>query len=392
MIGVVVVSRSRDVAPSVAGMPLALRNALLLQSVGCEALRVWGEGAEAWCAWIFRDDRVRVPCEVASGALQGPYLSVSDDALLDAATLRALARAPAVLFEGADPVAVHRASGVAAEPLRDAGEGALHGGVNPALRVRSAEEARAASRVLLQRLRKPQDGIVSRALNRRISLAVTSVLCRTPLRPNQLSVGILAIGALGAWCAAQGNHAALAVGGVLFQAQSVLDGCDGELARLTFRGSRLGEWVDTVGDDLTNYAYFGAAAVGLSRAGLGALPLALGAVGVGAGLLASGIEYVYLARIGSGDLLKYPLGFGKDPGVSEQEAREASGAKRLAGALRPLFKRDFFVFAAMLCALAGPRATLVMLALFAAGAVATLGAVLRSEWARRGVAPGQEGA
>jgi len=44
----------------------------------------------------------------------------------------------------------------------------------------------------------------------------------------------------------------------------------------------------------------------------------------------------------------------------------------------------------MLAALAGPSATLVMLALFAGGAALTLAAVLRSEWARRGVAPGQE--
>ena len=56
----------------------------------------------------------------------------------------------------------------------------------------------------------------------------------------------------------------------------------------------------------------------------------------------------------------------------------------------PLFKRDFFVFAAMLAALAGPRATLGMLGLFALGASLTLVAVLRSEWSRRGIAPGEE--
>lgn len=390
MIGVVVVGCGPREALRVAGMPLALRNALLLQSVGCEALRVWGEGAEAWSVAIFADDRVRVPCDAASGEMEGPYLSVADDAVLDLATLRALARAPAVLFEGGAAVALHRGPDGRAEPLRDAGEGALHEGVSLCLRARDVSEAKGATRALLQRLRKPQDGVVSRALNRRLSLAVTSVLCRTALRPNQLSVAILAVGAVGAWSAAQGTPGALALGGALFQAQSVLDGCDGELARLTFRGSRLGEWVDTVGDDLTNYAYFGAAALGLHRAGLGALPLAVGAVGVGAGLLASGIEYVYLARIGSGDLLKYPLGFGKDAGVSDDALAEATGIKRLAGALRPMFKRDFFVFAAMLCAFLGARATLVMIGLFAVGAVATLTAVLRSEWSRRGVAPGSE--
>lgn len=391
MIGVIVVRSPPAASLRVAGMALALRNALLLQALGCEALRVAGVGAAAWCEVISRDDRVRLPCDVVTGAVPGPCLAVGDDVVVDLATLRALARAPSVLFCEHVAVALHRGCGASGDPLADGGEGALHSGVTLCVRVRDARGAAQATGLLLDRLRKPQDGIVSRAINRRISLAVTRVLCRTPLRPNLLSVAILAVGALGAWLASRGDASGLALGGLLFQAQSVLDGCDGELARLSFRGSRLGEWIDTVGDDLTNYAYFGAAALGLHRAGLGDLPFILGVVGVTAGVIASGIEYVYLARIGSGDLLKYPLGFGKDADVSDDALAEARGARRLAGLLRPLFKRDFFVFAAMLCAFAGPRATCVMLALFAAGALLTLGAVLRSEWARRGIAPGSEG-
>ena len=75
--------------------------------------------------------------------------------------------------------------------------------------------------------------------------------------------------------------------------------------------------------------------------------------------------------------------------MSEGELAQAGGLKRLAGALRPMFKRDFFVFAAMLCAFAGATATLGMLVAFTAGALVTLSAVLRSEWSRRGVAPGR---
>ena len=35
---------------------------------------------------------------------------------------------------------------------------------------------------------------------------------------------------------------------------------------MSHRGSRLGEWLDTIGDDLTNYGFFGGAGVGLYRA------------------------------------------------------------------------------------------------------------------------------
>jgi phosphatidylglycerophosphate synthase len=237
-----------------------------------------------------------------------------------------------------------------------------------------------AVKALLYSLRKPQDGWISKLINRRISLAVTRVLVPTGIRPNQLSVVILAIGLYGAWLAARGTTVALAWGGVLFQLQSILDGCDGELSRLGFRGSKTGEWLDTVGDDLTNYAFFGGAAIGLHRMGLGSTPLVLGAIGVTLGVITSGIEYKYLVSIGSGDLLAYPLGFGNDP---EPVAQSGTVAKIL-GALRPAFKRDFFVFLAMLMAIAGAWTTLVMLALFVAGAIATFTAVVASEIRRAG--------
>ncbi|MEA3356792.1 MAG: CDP-alcohol phosphatidyltransferase family protein, partial [Candidatus Bipolaricaulota bacterium] len=38
------------------------------------------------------------------------------------------------------------------------------------------------------------------------------------------------------------------IAGILIQFGSILDGCDGELARLTFRESRFGAWLDTILD------------------------------------------------------------------------------------------------------------------------------------------------
>ena len=49
-----------------------------------------------------------------------------------------------------------------------------------------------------------------------------------------------------------------------------------------------------------------------------------------------------------------------------------------------------FVFATMLATVAGARVSLAMLTLFSVGATLTFVAVLRSEWSRRGVAPGSE--
>jgi phosphatidylglycerophosphate synthase len=231
----------------------------------------------------------------------------------------------------------------------------------------------AAARALLRALRKPQDGWTSTRLNRPISLAITRRLVGTSLQPNQVSVAILGVGLLGAYLASRGTYASLVAGAALFHAQSVLDGCDGEMSRLTFRGSHTGEWLDTVGDDLTNYGFFGGAAWGLYTTTGQAMYLALGGLTVFCGLLGSGLEYRYLIQIGSGDLLKYPLGIGTAPGP---DATKSSVAKMF-DAIAPLFKRDTFVFLTFLGALAGAVGPL--LAVFALGAVGVLIAVLKAE-------------
>lgn len=227
--------------------------------------------------------------------------------------------------------------------------------------------AQRAERALFRSLRKPQDGWTSRWLNRYISLSISRLLVRTPLTPNQVSVGILAVGLYGAWLVSRGTYTTMALGAGLFQLQSILDGCDGEMSRVTHRGSLAGEWFDTVGDDLTNYSFFAGAAWGLYTSAGQLAYLIAGIVTVVCGLIASGIEYRYLIKIGSGDLLKYPLSAGT--------SSEASGG--LLSAIQPLFKRDTFVFLTFLAALAGALGP--MLVLFSLAAVGIVVSVLMAE-------------
>lgn len=231
--------------------------------------------------------------------------------------------------------------------------------------ITDSKSIRDAERALFRSLRKTQDGWTSRWLNRYISLTLSRWLVHTPLRPNQISVGILAVGLLGAWLASRGDYWSLVLGATLFQSQSVLDGCDGELSRVTHRGSLLGEWLDTVGDDLTNYGFFAGAAWGLYQTTGTAAFLVAGVVVVVSGLLGSGLEYRYLWRIGSGDLLRYPL------------SAQTSSATGILGRIQPLFKRDTFVFVTFLAALAGWVGP--MLFVFAAGAIGVLASVLATE-------------
>jgi phosphatidylglycerophosphate synthase len=70
------------------------------------------------------------------------------------------------------------------------------------------------------------------------------------------------------------------VGGILFLLHSILDGCDGELARLKFQESRWGGVLDFWGDNVVHIAVFAAMGIGLARQTGQAWPVWCGTVSV----------------------------------------------------------------------------------------------------------------
>src|SRR5204863_375134 len=71
-------------------------------------------------------------------------------------------------------------------------------------------------------------------------------------------------------------------GALLFLAHSILDGCDGELARLKFLETRHGAVLDFWGDNIVHFAVFSGIAVGWALHVHSAWPLVVGAVAVAA--------------------------------------------------------------------------------------------------------------
>ncbi len=119
----------------------------------------------------------------------------------------------------------------------------------PWLDVDTPEALREAERRLLARERgKPHDGPVSRWINRPLSRALSRRLVRWPVTPNQITLGSFALSALAALLMALPGWPALAAGGVLAQIASIVDGCDGEIARLKLMKSDFGGWLDAVLD------------------------------------------------------------------------------------------------------------------------------------------------
>jgi CDP-L-myo-inositol myo-inositolphosphotransferase len=101
---------------------------------------------------------------------------------------------------------------------------------------------------MLASLPKLGDGPVSRHLNRPLSTRITRHLIKLDFTPNQISFFCFALCLIAAGLFAEGGALTLAIGGMLAQAASVLDGCDGEVARLRLEESDFGGWFDAVLD------------------------------------------------------------------------------------------------------------------------------------------------
>ena len=103
---------------------------------------------------------------------------------------------------------------------------------------------------------KPADGWVSRRLNRPISSGfLTPLLLRSypAVSPNQVSVVSFFVALVSAACFFAGKALA---GAVLLQVSSILDGCDGEIARLKHLQSKMGDYLDAVLDRYADSAMF----------------------------------------------------------------------------------------------------------------------------------------
>lgn len=131
--------------------------------------------------------------------------------------------------------------------------------------VDTPEDLRRVSRTLRRSLTKEEDGPVSRYLNRPISTRISTVLAHLPIHPDAVSVLAFLVALLAAWSLGLG---AAMPGAILVHVASVLDGVDGEIARLQLRTSPGGALLDGVLDRLADAAVIAGLAVwGLESGG-----------------------------------------------------------------------------------------------------------------------------
>lgn len=130
--------------------------------------------------------------------------------------------------------------------------------------VNTEEDRKSAERKLDRWLVKPTDGIYAR-LNRRISIPISRQLIKLPVTANMVTMFTLAVGfASGAFFALGGYWNTL-LAAFLCLWSSILDGCDGEVARLKLQESAFGCWLETVCDYLFYLFLFVGMTLGLWR-------------------------------------------------------------------------------------------------------------------------------
>ncbi len=211
------------------------------------------------------------------------------------------------------------------------------------------EAARArAEWALIRRMNKSFEGPVDALINWRFSMRITRLLARRSLAvtPNHVTITAIAIGLAASVLARHGGYAWLAIAGVMMELNSILDSCDGELARLRFQYSKLGQWLDNLSDDFVDNAFI--VAVGLGIGG-GVWPW-LGAAAAGGRVLVSLVTYLEVyRRTGTGDVFAHRWWFETDKATADDVYDPTSPITWL----RSFGRRDTYVFLWMIALVAG---------------------------------------
>ncbi len=200
---------------------------------------------------------------------------------------------------------------------------------------------------LIRGMNKSFEGPVDALINWRLSMRITRLLARRSLAltPNHVTIAAIAIGLLAsvlAWC---GDYLFVAAAGVLLQFNSILDSCDGELARLRYQYSKLGQWLDNLSDDVVDNAFL--IAIGH---GIGGVWAVLGICAAAGRIAVSLATYISVfRRTGTGDVFAFRWWFESD----KVTADEVYDPRAITTWLRSLGRRDTFVFAWMVACLAG---------------------------------------
>lgn len=180
-----------------------------------------------------------------------------------------------------------------------------------------------------------EDGFISILINRRFSNRISRHIVNSPVTPNAITVLSFLICVAGAFLFSLGQYLSAMLAGLCIQFASIIDGCDGEIARMRSEGTAFGACLDTILDRYADAA------------------------------IVVGITYAYWAR--HPNPIVWVVGFLALMGFilasyAKKEYRIRYNDRRPAGTFDRLTKRDLRLFGLMVGALCNrPYEALVML-------------------------------
>nr|HEX4315693.1 CDP-alcohol phosphatidyltransferase family protein [Kofleriaceae bacterium] len=261
-----------------------------------------------------------------------------------AGATRVVVAAERVEFPRALPVAVEFVAPGSAAP-----EGATRerADVIAGVELVDAAACRRAEWQLIRTMNKSFEGPVDATINWRFSMRITRALSHRSLAvtPNHVTIAAIVVGLCASVLVFDGGWLHIAIAGVLLELNSILDSVDGELARLRFQYSKLGQWLDNLSDDIVDNVFIAAAghACGGIWQWLG-LAAALGRV------LVSVTTYVSVyRRTGTGDIFAFRWWF-ESGKVTVDDVYDPTSPITW---IRSFGRRDTFVFAWMIACVAG---------------------------------------
>ena len=169
-------------------------------------------------------------------------------------------------LNGAAPAQVPSAEWRQREELFQRAAIAMRGDAEPRWQyLFSRAEIPACERAFLRQAGKTQDGLISRYINRPISRSISRWLLKLPIQPSTWSLAIFLLPLLASGALFSGDAGWIIAGCAIFHLYSILDGCDGEIARAKFLQTEFGRRLDSACDFLGNMLLAVSLGVGLAR-------------------------------------------------------------------------------------------------------------------------------
>ncbi len=164
---------------------------------------------------------------------------------------------------------------------------------------------------------KPTDGIISRMINRRISTRISKLIVSRgiPLTPNQATLISFIISAIPLPLYILGHPV---IAGIIVQLASIIDGVDGEIARLRGLTSSFGAFMDAVLDRVADIMMLLGASIYVLKtlATPTILHFTTMFLAISGSMLVS-----YLHGRAEKDLGMHPVYFGKTPLIASRDVR-----------------------------------------------------------------------